>query len=297
MTNVTAFAPYKENIEVRAIKSALTSTEFVQRGGRYHLFLLISGSGELLDADGAAHSGEVTTLAAPGLCWLPQGRAATVRLTAGSRGMALSIPDPELGRSMPSGPTGNRIREVIGQVLVARGADKDKMLRLMDLAQAMERELFEGGPLSHSVVQYSLALALIEMWRISVPGIANPLPLPRNIVHTFLALVDVHLRDHWTVQQYAQHIGVSKDRLNSAVRRATGKSPLAHIHARMVSEAKALLSDSALQVAEIGFMLGFTDAGYFNRFFQRQVGLPPGKFRHNAARMRAEADGSFAAWP
>ena len=63
-----------ETVEVRAIKSALTATEHVLRGGRYHLFLIASGTGTLLSTDGS------TDLSGPCFCWLPHGLAQTVQL-------------------------------------------------------------------------------------------------------------------------------------------------------------------------------------------------------------------------
>jgi AraC family transcriptional activator of pobA len=291
MTPLTTRAAQTEAVEVRAIKSALTTTEHVLRGGRFHLFLIVSGDGTLLSADGS------TELAGPCFCWLPHGQAQTVRLEAGTRGAALSIPDLVLGRSMPSGSVGTHIRDIIAYPMVIREPEPGKLRKLTELVDTIEQELFANGPAAHDVMQHCLALLMIEIWRLSRPETASPRPLPRNIVHTFMVLVDLHLRDHWTIQQYARQMGVSRDRLNGAVRRATGRPPLAHIHERLITEAKALLTESGLQVAEVAYKLGFGDAAYFNRFFQRHEGMPPGRYRQAALKPRSEPDVSYAAWP
>lgn len=280
-----------DRVEMRSMKGGLTNTEHVLRGRRYHLFLLVAGAGHLIADDGDQ------PLAAPCFAWLPHGRARTVSLDAGTRGSALGIPDSQLGRAIPAGATGTHIREIIGRPMVVRDPDPTRFRRLAGLVEAVGRELYENDAAAESVVHHSLALALIEVWRLSRPEIAAPGPLPRNIVHTFLSLVDLHLRDQWTVQRYARQIGVSRDRLNSAVRRATGRSPLAHIHNRLMAEAKGLLAGSSLQAAEVAYKLGFGDAAYFNRFFQRHAGMPPGRYRRAATAPADDRDASFAAWP
>jgi AraC-like DNA-binding protein len=57
-------------------------------------------------------------------------------------------------------------------------------------------------------------------------------------------------------------------------------------------EAKRLLAESDLAVAQIGARLGFSEATNFGRFFSRIVGASPGQFRvesHRAAAAAAEA--------
>ena len=291
MTVPTTAPALAEAVEVRAVRSALTTTEHVLRGGRFHLFLIASGTGTLLSTDGS------TDLSGPCFCWLPHGQAQTVRLEAGTRGIALDIPDLVLGRSMPSGSVGTHIRDIIGYPMVVREPEHGKLRKLTEFVETIERELFANGPGAQDVIQHCLALLMIEIWRLSSPETAGPRPLPRNIVHTFMVLVDLHLRDHWTIQQYARQMGVSRDRLNSAVRRATGHPPLTHIHERLITEAKALLTESGLQVAEVAYKLGFGDAAYFNRFFQRHEGIPPGRFRKAALKPKSVPDVSYAAWP
>ena len=68
-------------------------------------------------------------------------------------------------------------------------------------------------------------------------------------------------------------------RLNACCRATTGKSSLVLINDRLLTEAKRNLVYSDMTINEIGAGLGYTDPGYFNRFFSRNVGLSPGRFR------------------
>jgi AraC-like DNA-binding protein len=51
------------------------------------------------------------------------------------------------------------------------------------------------------------------------------------------------------------------------------------INDRLLTEAKRNLLYSGMTVNEIGASLGYVDPAYFNRFFSRNVGLSPGRFR------------------
>lgn len=44
-------------------------------------------------------------------------------------------------------------------------------------------------------------------------------------------------------------------------------------------EARRLLTDTEMNVAEIGHDLGFDDPAYFNRFFSARADQPPGAWR------------------
>ncbi|MEM8863761.1 MAG: helix-turn-helix transcriptional regulator, partial [Chloroflexota bacterium] len=51
------------------------------------------------------------------------------------------------------------------------------------------------------------------------------------------------------------------------------------IRQEVVLEAKRLFQHTDLTATEISYRLGFNDASYFGRFFKREVGVSPGKFR------------------
>ncbi len=138
-----------------------------------------------------------------------------------------------------------------------------------------------------TIANFGLSLALVR----------ETAAASRTFVHKFLHAVEVHLRDHWTIARYAAEAGVTADRLNATVRRATGRSPLSIIHERLIAEADTLLDDSSLKIAEVAETLGFHDPAYFSRFYKRETGRSPNKQRLDAT---ARSDGqarSFAVWP
>jgi AraC-like DNA-binding protein len=78
---------------------------------------------------------------------------------------------------------------------------------------------------------------------------------------------------------YAARLGYSLRSLNRACTDATGHTAKALVDARVVLEAKRLLSHTDLPVATIGRRLGFSEPTNFGKFFSREAGQSPGAFR------------------
>jgi AraC-like DNA-binding protein len=78
---------------------------------------------------------------------------------------------------------------------------------------------------------------------------------------------------------YAARLNLSSSYLNECVKSVTGKSVSAHIHQRVVLEAKRLLYHSGRSVKEIAGELGYDDYSYFTRLFTKVVGMTPIAFR------------------
>lgn len=86
-----------------------------------------------------------------------------------------------------------------------------------------------------------------------------------------------------SVQAYAGKLGVSVNHLNKTVKATTGYTPGQLIRQEIILEAKRLFRHTDLTATEVGFRLGFEDSSYFGRFFKREVGVTPGRFRHAGA--------------
>jgi AraC family transcriptional regulator, transcriptional activator of pobA len=82
-----------------------------------------------------------------------------------------------------------------------------------------------------------------------------------------------------TAQDFANHLSVHVNHLNSSVKEVTGKPTTTHIADRIVSEAKALLQHTDWTIAEIAYALGFEYPTYFNNFFKKKTGKIPKSVR------------------
>lgn len=82
-----------------------------------------------------------------------------------------------------------------------------------------------------------------------------------------------------TPQGFAEQLSVHVNYLNRAVKEVTGKSTSAHIAARIIAEAKALLQYTDWSVADIAYALGFEYTAYFNNYFKRLTGSTPNSLR------------------
>lgn len=282
-----------ETIQAERIRSALTVTAFSASGGRATFLVLQEGRGTYWTDD---IERDVT---GPCLFWAPTGWPARITLAAGTRGFLLRLPERALGRALPTDAISAHVRQVVGQPIFLPDPHSDRVAQIQAVFTNIERELREAGAGADAVLHHYISLLLIEIWRSAAPQMHAADPQPHRISDTFLNLAELHLQSHWSIAEYARRIGVSRDRLNVAVRRATGRSPHAHLQQRLIEEAKALLVSSSLQVAEVGYKLGFTDAAYFNRFFQRHVDMAPGRFRrtYTALYRGATSEISFADWP
>jgi len=79
--------------------------------------------------------------------------------------------------------------------------------------------------------------------------------------------------------EFARHLAVHTNHLNKALREATGQTTTAHIAAKVVAEAQALLRHTDWSLAEIGYCLGFEHAPNFNLFFKKHTGQAPSRYR------------------
>ncbi|SIQ71475.1 transcriptional regulator, AraC family [Rhizobium sp. RU35A] len=276
---------------------ALSRTEWSLRGHRNRLFVLCAGSGQIRLSRRAQPISQPLT--GPCLLWLPAGEQGVLTIEAGGDGGALAVPDPMLGAAMPTGTAYAPVRDAISRPVLGTRLTLTVARRLTATIGIIGEEAAAGNGLAGAdeAIRHHLALVLIALWRVAAPLPAQPRPSPRIIVRSFVQLVDAHMREHWTVPDYAEALGVTADRLNTAVRRATGRTPVDFIHNRLAAEAAILLDGSPLQIAEIADALGFRDAAYFSRFFKRMAGLSPRAYREGLSQRRTLAETSYAAWP
>ena len=106
-------------------------------------------------------------------------------------------------------------------------------------------------------------------------------PDARALAHAsrYRALVESRFRLQPRVADLAAELGITATQLNRVCRAVLGQSVLALLHGRMLLEAQRQLAYTTLSVKRVGLDLGFSDPGYFTRFFQRGCGVSPSAWR------------------
>lgn len=101
----------------------------------------------------------------------------------------------------------------------------------------------------------------------------------QQIYDAYLDVVEVNFRHIKKTSDYASLLAISPQRLNAACKAVSGQSASQILFDRLIVETQRMLAFTALPVSVIATELGFDDAAYFNRFFSKQMGIPPGEWR------------------
>lgn len=110
---------------------------------------------------------------------------------------------------------------------------------------------------------------------------AEPNSQGYRIFREFKNKVETHFKKKKTVQEYADLLNVTPKYLSEIVKKESGKTALQYIHQRIVTEAKNLLGFTNKTSKEIAYTLGFNNPSQFSRFFKRETGKTPTRYRKN----------------
>ncbi|MEM7778636.1 MAG: AraC family transcriptional regulator [Pseudomonadota bacterium] len=159
---------------------------------------------------------------------------------------------------------------------------------LTGLVEAMQREIERGEAHSNRAVTYHCGLLSVWLSRIgeAYAHIAAQSPATRldtashRLAEAFTALVERDFRNPAGVQHYAGLLGVTPTHLSRVCRKVAGRPALDILTDRRHFEARRLLRDTNIQIAEIARKCGFTSAAYFTRAFRTRSGQSPSEFRN-----------------
>lgn len=101
----------------------------------------------------------------------------------------------------------------------------------------------------------------------------------RRQISEALDYIGGHFTERLNVTQVARIAGLSRSNFSSLFKRMTGRTFVEHLNKLRVRQARELLRDTSLDIAQIGYQSGFNDPAYFNRVFKRETGRVPGGWR------------------
>jgi AraC family transcriptional regulator, transcriptional activator of pobA len=147
-------------------------------------------------------------------------------------------------------------------------------------------ELFEEGSLGREGYRVAmrglLALIAVGVARLAASrartGSVTLQPADATVAQ-LRALVDEFFRREHQLGFYAEKLGMTVDRLNDHVKRATGVTAGHLIRQRVLTEAKRQLVFTTQPIQDIAEELAFSDPSHFARFFRKHTGTTPHEFR------------------
>lgn len=132
-----------------------------------------------------------------------------------------------------------------------------------------------NGGENASVLVYEYILAMREA--ILFPAKENS--VKSDIVGEALMYIDRNYMRDIAVETLAALSGITVQHFCRVFKTETLMRPLEYLARQRISEAKALLSNTALEIGEIGKIVGYPDRNYFSIVFRRLEGVSPREYR------------------
>jgi len=151
------------------------------------------------------------------------------------------------------------------------------------LFESILGEQLKGDSMSADMVRVLLMKLFIMVSRLRPEGTLSPKGSYNDtLLRNFKMLIEQNYRTSRLPKDYAALLYITPNHLNSLCNDVLGMPAGELIRNRVLLEAKRLLVNKDMAVAEIADELNFTDNSYFSRFFRKQVGLTPEEFRKRA---------------
>lgn len=128
-----------------------------------------------------------------------------------------------------------------------------------------------------------LLIDIIENAKNISSDIADTYDKDMDVFHDYLDCIENNFRQIHTVGKLVNEMHVSMSTLVRSVKSVSNRTPASLLNERLSIEAQRMLNKSPeMRIKEIAFSLGFADTSNFVKFFRRQVGMSPDKFRGKA---------------
>jgi len=172
-----------------------------------------------------------------------------------------------------------------------RGIAADSVIQLDPVTQAkivgmfeqMLAEIKKADAFTLDVVRFRMLELFITVARNAAQQVVRQIPAQNQLIlFQFRKLVDSYYAEKRLPKDYAAMLYITPNHLNALVSDLLGKSAGEVIRDRILLEAKRLLVNADLSIAEIAYQLSFTDNSHFTKFFRKHTSVTPEEFRKSS---------------
>ena len=101
-----------------------------------------------------------------------------------------------------------------------------------------------------------------------------------GIPSRILRYLNEHYREDIVFEEMASRIGISYSYMRRLVKEVTGKSIIDYINALRIQDAKRLLKETDMGIAQIAHEVGYRNIQSLNRFFRKYEGMSPSEYKN-----------------
>jgi AraC family transcriptional activator of pobA len=124
-----------------------------------------------------------------------------------------------------------------------------------------------------------LTLLLIDVARLAGDAVDDLRRSGEPLLADVFSVIDRRHGEPLSLRDVAHEVGMTPGHLTTVVRRRTGRTVQEWIIERRMAEARTMLEETDLPIAEIARRVGVFDPGYFSRVFARTHGISPRQWR------------------
>jgi AraC-like DNA-binding protein len=112
-----------------------------------------------------------------------------------------------------------------------------------------------------------------------------------EITADFFRLLDEHINDilagkvqeMFHIKDFASLLHIHPTHFSNTIKLTTGKSPCDFMEVRITEEAKKMLENTSMPIADICYRLTFHEPTNFTKFFKAMEGITPRQYRKQLA--------------
>ncbi len=140
-------------------------------------------------------------------------------------------------------------------------------------------------PYGKELLSHFFCMLMYEMAAISnkyISELSSPVSRKEKLVMSFINCVRKHCKQQRSLQFYANELHITSKYLSETVKEITGKTAVSILNDFVIQEAKLLLNDASVSIAQIADEMQFSDQSFFGKFFKRNAGCSPKEYRNTA---------------
>lgn len=152
------------------------------------------------------------------------------------------------------------------------------ILPVQNLVENLIWTIMTSQPNKRSIKQATMGLLFLQLMNHMDKVVTDEKNNQQRLILSVLGYVEEHYRDG-ELTELAQILHYDLHWLSKEIKKQTGKNYTDLVQNKRLSQAAYLLTNTHMSVLDISLAVGYDNASFFHRIFQKKFGVTPKKYR------------------